>query len=283
MKHITTQNLKPNPTPLPELKSSPAASSNATPSAPKTTDLAGTGRIDRKRTGMPSYTDEQLDNMRRVIANRLTEAKTTIPHEYATREIDLTELNALRKELNAEREDTSKLSVTDFLIRASALALRQVPETNAQYDSKSKETKIMETVDISLAVALDGGLITPIVPKADLKGLSSISTTTKDLVKRARNKTLKPHEFQGGTFSISNLGMFGIHEFSAVINPPQAMILAVGGPIPGVVTTESGAPRATSSMRVTLSFDARVVSADSASKWLDSFHNFLTNPTLMLL
>lgn len=288
LKHIEAKSLKPSPSPLSEFKStssgaSAAASSSASASAAPAVSTSSSARINRKRTGASTYTDIQLDNMRRVIAQRLTESKTTVPHEYATREIDLVALSDLRKTLNASRGDGEKLSVTDFLIRASALALRQVPETNAQFDTKTKEVKLVDNVDISLAVAIDGGLITPIIPAADKKGLGSIATTSKDLVKRARSKALKPHEFQGGTFSVSNLGMFGITEFSAVLNPPQAMILAVGGPLSTVVATETGAPKATTTMRVTLSYDARVVSADSASKWLDSFHDFLTNPTLMML
>lgn len=287
LKFIQTKSLTPNPTPLSSFKSSAASSSTASSSATSTSSGAfpaasASGRINRKRTGPSTYTDTQLDNMRRVIAQRLTESKTTVPHEYATREIDLVALSGLRKALNATRGDGEKLSVTDFLIRASALALRQVPETNAQFDPKTKEIKLMDNVDISLAVAIEGGLITPIIPAADKKGLGSICSTSKDLVKRARGKALKPHEFQGGTFSVSNLGMFGITEFSAVLNPPQAMILAVGGPLSSVVSTETGV-KATTTMRVTLSYDARVVSADSASKWLDSFHNYLTDPTMMML
>lgn len=288
LKHIESKNLKPSPTPLSDFKSTsssaPAASSSASSgSAVAASSVSSGSRINRKRTGASTFTDIQLDNMRRVIAQRLTESKTTVPHEYATREIDLSALTALRKTLNATRADGEKLSVTDFLIRASALALRQVPETNAQFDTKTKEIKLMDTVDISLAVAIEGGLITPIIPAADQKGLGGIASVAKDLIKRARGKALKPHEFQGGTFSISNLGMFGITEFSAVLNPPQAMILAVGGPLSTVAATETGDAKATTTMRVTLSYDARVVSADSASKWLDSFHDFLTNPTFMML
>lgn len=222
--------------------------------------------------------------MRRVIAQRLTESKTTVPHAYATRELDIDTLSALRKQLNAQLDETTKLSVTDFLTRAAALALRTVPEANAQYNVKTGEVALLSNIDISMAVALDSGLITPILFGADKKGLTKLSAETKDLVKRARNKGLKPHEYQGGTFSISNLGMFGITEFSAVLNPPQAMILAVGGPIAKVEQdAATNQPKAATGLRVTLSYDARAVSPDIAHKFLDVFQDFLASPTKMLL
>jgi pyruvate dehydrogenase E2 component (dihydrolipoamide acetyltransferase) len=207
-----------------------------------------------------------------------------VPHSYATREINLGALSSLRKQLNAQLEDASKLSVTDFLMRASALALKIVPEANAQFDAKTGQANLLPNIDISLAVALDAGLITPIVVSADKKGLSKISSETKDLVTRARSNRLKPHEYQGGTFSISNLGMYGISEFTAVINPPQAMILAVGGPISGATFDEaSQAPKASTSLRVSLSYDARAISTDVAFKWLDTFEEILNNPQRMML
>jgi len=290
LNYVAVKNMKPNPTPLPPLQPKPVSPSDASakPSSIATACPMSSGvplRVNRKRTGPAAYTEVPTDNMRRVIAHRLTESKTTVPHAYATREIDMAQLTVLRKKLNAGLEESAKLSVTDFLIRACALALKQVPEANSTYSAGTQETSLLSNVDISLAVALDSGLITPIIFGADTKGIASIAATSKDLVKRARNKGLKPHEYQGGTFSISNLGMFGITEFSAVINPPQSMILAVGGPLQSVsiASSTSATPSINTSIRVTLSCDARAVSADVAAKWLDVFEQILTNPTRMML
>jgi pyruvate dehydrogenase complex dihydrolipoamide acetyltransferase long form len=291
LKYVVSKSLKPNPAPLPplETKAASVASSSSVSLKSTSSQVSSRGapqRVVRNRTGPAAYDDEPTDQMRRVIAQRLTESKTTVPHAYATREINLGPLSVLRKKLNASLEDTSKLSVTDFLIRAAAASLRQVPEANSQYNPKTKDITLLSNIDISLAVALEGGLITPIIFGADKKGLSTLSAEAKDLAKRARNKGLKPHEYQGGTFSISNLGMFGITEFSAVINPPQAMILAVGGPIQSTIPSSdasSSALQALTSMRVTLSYDARAVDGDIATKWLDVFQEYLANPTRLML
>ncbi len=163
--------------------------------------------------------------MRRVIARRLTESKQTIPHFYLTVDCEIDELMKIRAELNA-KSDAYRISVNDFVIRAAALALRQVPAANASWSDEA--ILRWDTVDIAVAVALDDGLITPIVKSADRKGLATIANETKDLAARARAGKLKLEEFQGGTFSISNLGMFGVRDFAAVINPPHGGILAVG-------------------------------------------------------
>lgn len=291
--YVKLQNLKPSPQPLPPYASTateaPVASAKTQSgqSAPQkaTTGSAAPlpGRVQRNRTGPAAFSEEETDNMRRVIAQRLTESKATVPHAYATRELDIDALSALRKSLNGQLAETAKLSVTDFLTRAAALALRSVPEANAQYNPKTGAVTLLSNIDISMAVALEHGLITPILFGADKKGLTTLSAETKDLVRRARNKGLKPHEYQGGTFSISNLGMFGITEFSAVLNPPQAMILAVGGPLSKVEVDAAGKPKAATGIRVTLSYDARAVSTDIAHKFLDVFQELLATPTKMLL
>src|SRR6516225_4510701 len=175
--------------------------------------------------GNPPYTERPLTAMRRVIARRLTESKQTIPHFYLTVDCEIDELLKFRAELNA-KSDAYRISVNDFVIRAAALALRQVPAANASWSDEA--ILLWDSVDVAVAVALDDGLITPIVKNADRKGLATIANETKDLAARARGGKLKLEEFQGGTFSISNLGMFGVRDFAAVINPPHGGILAVG-------------------------------------------------------
>jgi pyruvate dehydrogenase E2 component (dihydrolipoamide acetyltransferase) len=203
-------------------------------------------------------------------------------------EIELDELMALRKTL---KDDFGvKVSVNDLIIRSSALALRDVPEVNATYDPKTSQVSIQPTIDISVAVATPTGLITPIVPKTDELGLTQITETVRDLATRARLGKLKPAEYQGGTFCISNLGMFGIDEFSAVINPPQAAILAVGGgtrrivPSPWVDGAEKQLPPVIRTiMTARLSADRRVVDEATAALFLSAFHKYLSQPSLLLL
>src|SRR3546814_492393 len=164
--------------------------------------------------------------MRKAIARRLTEAKRDMPHFYLTLDCEIDALLKLRADFNAKADGQYKLSVNDFVIRAAALALKKVPAANVGFAGDA--LRWYKSVDVSVAVAIPDGLITPIVKGADAKGLAAISNEMKDLAARARDGKLKPEEFEGGTFSISNLGMYGISEFSAVINPPQAAILAVG-------------------------------------------------------
>ncbi|KAL1918672.1 uncharacterized protein VTP21DRAFT_2694 [Calcarisporiella thermophila] len=173
-----------------------------------------------------SYTDVPLSKMRSVIAERLTAAKSTIPHSYVSREITVDAMLNLRQTLNNELG--TKLSVNDFILKAAAKALRDVPKANVRF-GKGGDLELLDEVDISVAVATPTGLITPIVKSADMNGLQDISRVIKELAERAKKGKLKPEEYQGGTFSISNLGMFGINHFSAIINPPQGCILAVGG------------------------------------------------------
>jgi len=229
------------------------------------------------------YTDLDLSNMRRTIAKRLSESKQNIPHYYLSVDVNMDEVMALRQELNSGSSGQFKLSVNDFVVKASALALQRVPECNSQW----METFIRQfnNVDISVAVSTDGGLITPILFDADKKGLRTINQEVVTLAEKARNKTIQPHEFVGGTFSISNLGMFGITNFSAVINPPQSCILAVGGTQERLIADSSSEKgyRTSKVMSVTLSCDHRVVDGAVGAQWLKEFRNYLEKPNTMLL
>jgi pyruvate dehydrogenase E2 component (dihydrolipoamide acetyltransferase) len=229
--------------------------------------------------GAPPFTEKPHSQMRRVIARRLTESKQTVPHFYMTVDCEIDELLRIRKVLNAASEG-NHISVNDFVIRAAALALRQVPAANASW---SEDAIILwERADIAVAVALDDGLITPIVKGADQKGLAQIASETKDLASRARAGKLKLEEFQGGTFSISNLGMYGIREFAAVINPPQGCILAVGAGEPRPVVKDGQLTVATV-MSCTLSCDHRAVDGAVGARFLQAFKRLVDEPARMLL
>ncbi|MGB8843348.1 MAG: 2-oxo acid dehydrogenase subunit E2, partial [Aliidongia sp.] len=217
--------------------------------------------------------------MRKTIAKRLTEAKQTIPHFYLTVECEIDELLKIRADLNGRGGDY-KLSVNDFVIRASALALKKVPEANASWSDDG--ILLWDSVDVAVAVAIDGGLITPIVKRADTKGLAGISNEMKDLGARAKSGKLKLEEFQGGTFSISNLGMFGIKEFSAVINPPHGAILAVGAGEQRPIV-KNGALGIATVMSCTLSVDHRVVDGATGARFLQAFKRLIEDPLSMLL
>lgn len=230
------------------------------------------------------YTDIPVSNIRGVIAKRLLQSKQTIPHYYLSASITMDAIMGLRGEFNKLLEKSgSKLSVNDFIIKAAALACRKVPEVNSSWqDSFIRQ---YETVDVSVAVSTDRGLITPIVFNAERKGISAISSDVRTLATKARDGKLQPHEFQGGTFSISNLGMFGVENFSAIINPPQACILAVGATEKKLIvdaTSEKGY-RAANVMKVTLSCDHRVVDGAVGAQWLAAFKGYLEKPTTMLL
>ena len=229
--------------------------------------------------GNVPYTERPLNAMRRVIARRLTESKQTVPHFYLTIDCEIDALLKIRTELNA-KSDTYRISVNDFVIRAAALALRQVPAANASWSDDA--ILLWDTVDIAVAVALDDGLITPIVKAADRKGLAAIASETKDLVARARAGKLKLEEFQGGTFSISNLGMYGVREFAAVINPPHGGILAVGAGEQRPVV-RNGALMVAPVMSCTLSCDHRVVDGAVGAQFLAAFKKLVEDPLTMLL
>lgn len=218
-----------------------------------------------------SYVDIPLTNMRRVIAKRLTESKSTIPHAYASIDSDMGAVTELRQKLKA---DGVKVSVNDFIIKASALALQRVTKVNAIWDNGAK---ISPTVDISVAVATPTGLITPIVKGATFLSVDQISEEVKELAGRAKIGKLKPEEYQGGSFSISNLGMFGVSEFTAVINPPQVAIMAIGGS--RSVAQEDGEHK---KMTVTLSYDARALDALDVTRFLEEFRYAMENPQSLL-
>jgi pyruvate dehydrogenase E2 component (dihydrolipoamide acetyltransferase) len=224
-------------------------------------------------------------SMRKVIARRLTEAKSTIPHFYVSMDIEIDALIELMNKLNAkspprDAPDSYFITINDLVIKASAAALRRMPTVNAAWTDDGMV--LFDDVDISIAVAIPDGLITPIIRKADQKGLLTISREMKDLAGRARAGRLKPEEFQGGGFSISNMGMFGVSEFSAIINPPQAAILAVGAGRKRPVVKNDDLAIATV-MTVTLSVDHRVVDGALGANWLKAFKAIVEDPLSLML
>ena len=218
--------------------------------------------------------------MRRTIAARLQESKQQAPHFYLTVDCELDTLLENRKALNAQAGDDVKISVNDLIIRAAAMAQKAVPQVNGYFEDEG--CRYFEDVDISMAVAIEGGLITPVVRNADKLGLAELSKTTKDLALRAREGKLAPEEYAGGGFTISNLGMFGVREFAAVINPPQSAILAVGAGEQRAVVKD-GALAVATVMSVTLSADHRIVDGALGAQWLQAFKGFIENPVTMLL
>lgn len=227
------------------------------------------------------FREERLSNMRKTIAKRLTESKTTVPHFYLTIECEIDKLLAQRKELNDKLADSGiKISVNDFIIRACGLALKKVPAANTQF--AGDKMYWYERADISMAVAIDGGLVTPVIRGADQMGLADIATTAKELALKARDGKLMPEDYAGGTFSISNLGMFGIKEFSAVINPPQGAILAIGAGEQRPVVKD-GALAVATVMSCTMSCDHRAVDGAVGAEFLKAFKGFIEDPITMLL
>jgi pyruvate dehydrogenase E2 component (dihydrolipoamide acetyltransferase) len=257
----------------------PAAPPEApSPAAPAPLPALSKARV-LALAGNPPYTERPLTAMRRVIARRLTESKQTVPHFYLTVDCEIDELMRFRAELNA-KSDAYRISVNDFVVRATALALRQVPAANASWSDEA--ILRWDSVDIAVAVALDDGLITPIVKHADRKGLAVIANETKDLAERARAGKLRLEEFQGGTFSISNLGMFGVRDFAAVINPPHGGILAVGAGEQRPVV-KNGALAIATVMSCTLACDHRVVDGAVGAQFLAAFKKLVEDPLTMLL
>ena len=248
------------------------------PIAQTTTALAGT-----TSAGATQQDDSYLvanSQMRRAIASRLQDSKQQAPHFYLTVDCVIDNLLEARKALNAKAAEGIKISVNDMIIRAAAMALIAVPEANASWEGEN--TRLFRHADIAMAVAIDGGLITPIVWAAEQKGLAALSQVTADLAARARDGKLAANEYTGGSFTISNLGMFGVREFAAVINPPHGGILAVGAGEQRPIVIDGNLAVATV-MSVTLSADHRAVDGAVGARWLQAFKGFVENPVTMLL
>ena len=220
--------------------------------------------------------------MMKVIGERMTEAKQHVPHFYATVEVDMNNAMALRKQLNAQLEEEGiKLSVNDFVMKACAAALRNHPNLNAIYTTKGVE--LHQKVDMAMAVALDQGLITPVIRDAGSKGLAQISRESKDLATRAREGGLKPEEYQGGTFTVSNMGMFGIESFTAIINPPQAAIIAVSSIVKRPTFDENDEVVPASMMKLTLSADHRIANGRDGAMYMAEVQKVLENPIMLMV
>jgi pyruvate dehydrogenase E2 component (dihydrolipoamide acetyltransferase) len=234
-----------------------------------------------------AYEEMPLDSMRRTIATRLVEAKQTIPHFYLTADLDSGRLIAMREEANAaapknkDGQPAFKLSLNDFIIKAWAAALQRIAAANAVW--AGDRILRFQHSDIGVAVALEGGLITPVVRNAEAKSLTAISAEMRDLAERARHKKLRPNEYQGGSSAISNLGMYGVREFSAIINPPHATILAVGATRRAPVEADDGSVKFISQLTVTLSCDHRVVDGALGAELLAAFKNFIEKPVTALV
>ena len=228
-----------------------------------------------------SYRLEPLDGMRKTVARRLTQSFMQIPHFPLNVDIALDKLLAARKGINEAAPEGVKVSVNDMLIKASAMALMAEPDCNASYSDNG--IAYHNGAHVSVAVAIDGGLITPVIRDAEKKGLADISAEMKDLATRARERKLKPQEYMGGTFSISNLGMFGIQSFASIINPPEGMIMSVGAGEKRAVIGEDGAVKAATIMTVTLTCDHRVIGGAEGARWLQAFKRYVETPESMLL
>lgn len=251
----------------------------AAPAAPLATGTSA-DKVARMYEGR-AYEEVSLDGMRKTIAARLTEAKQTVPHFYLRRDIQLDALLKFRAQLNKQLEGRSiKLSVNDFIIKAVANALQAVPDANAVW--AGDRVLKMEASDVAVAVAIEGGLFTPVLQDSHIKSLSSLSAEMKDLAARARNRKLAPHEYQGGSFAISNLGMFGIDNFDAIVNPPHAGILAVGAGTKKPVVGADGELKVATVMSVTMSVDHRVIDGALGAQLLQAIVENLENPMIML-
>jgi pyruvate dehydrogenase E2 component (dihydrolipoamide acetyltransferase) len=264
---------KPGAAPAPAASSS--APAPAAMAAGPATDVVLKTYADREFEEVP------LDGMRKTIAARLTEAKQSVPHFYLRRDIELDALLKFRSTLNKQLEPRGiKLSVNDFIIKACALALQQVPDANAVW-AGDRVLKLKPS-DVAVAVAIEGGLFTPVLKDSEMKSLSALSAEMKDLASRARDRKLAPHEYVGGSFAISNLGMFGIDNFDAIINPPHAAILAVGAGAKKPVVGEDGEVKVATVMSTTLSVDHRVIDGALGANLLNAIKDNLENPVAML-
>ncbi|MCX7585134.1 pyruvate dehydrogenase complex dihydrolipoamide acetyltransferase [Phenylobacterium sp. 58.2.17] len=254
----------------------PAAAAAASAAAPRQA-------LSLAQMGIPdgSYDLIPLDGMRKTVARRMTDSFRDVPHFPLTIDLEIDGLLSSRAKINAMLEKQGvKVSVNDLVIKAAAVALKQVPEANASYSPEG--IAMHHNADIAMAVAIEGGLITPIIRKAETKGLAQIAVEAKDLAERARTRKLKPEEFQGGTFSVSNLGMFGIKSFGSIINEPQGCILSVGAGEPRPVV-KNGQLAIATVMTVTLSCDHRVVDGATGARWLQAFKALIEDPITMIV
>lgn len=273
---LASRGSSPTPAPAPTLSPRPAATATATAAAAAGA-AAPLGAL---------FTDVPLTNVRKIIAGRLSESKRTIPHAYVEKKVTIEPVLALRREVNAElaRRNEKPTSLNDWIVKAVAVALVRVPGVNVTRDPATGNVVGHASPSISVAVAIPDGLITPIVHDAAAKSVAAIGAEVRLLADKAKNGKLLPHEFQGGTFTVSNLGMFGIASFSAVINPPQTAILAVGGSVPRVVLDEATKkPRQTQTVSLSLSYDSRAIDEETAASFLQTLDAILENPLSGLL
>lgn len=251
-------------------KAEAAPVSQSAPSFAQTPDVQGAS----------AFREENTSKMRQIIASRLAESIGPIPTFYLTVEIEMDKALEFRKQINASLKEDEKVSVNDVIVKTAAMASLKHPFVNSSY--RNDKIRFYEDADVGVAVAIDEGLITPVVRGANKKGIAQIAKEVKELAGRAREKKLAPEEYTGATFSISNLGMFGIKEFTAIINPPEAAILAVGGATPTAVVRD-GEIVVRQMMHVTMSCDHRVIDGATGAKFLQTFKQMLENPILMLM
>ena len=265
----------------PGASSSTAASAGASAPAGSPDGLILPQILDDRVYAPDSYELKPLDGMRKTVAKRLTTSFMQVPHFPLNVDISLDKLLSSRAAINEAAPEGVKVSVNDMLIKASAMALMAEPDCNASFTDNG--IAYHKSAHISVAVAIDGGLITPVIRDAQTKGLRQISEEMKDLATRARDRKLKPQEYMGGTFSISNLGMFGIKSFASIINPPEGMIMSVGAGEKRAIVKADGSIGAATQMTVTLTCDHRVIGGAEGAKWLQAFKRFVETPETMLL
>lgn len=231
-----------------------------------------------------AYETESISQMRKTISRRLSQSKFTAPHFYLTVDVDMAEAISARQRLNelAEEQDRPRISFNDLITKAAAVALTQHPQVNSSYLADEGEIRYYKQVHVGIAVAIEAGLITPVIRNADRKGLAQIAEETRTLAERARNRELQPEEFEGSTFTTTNLGMFGIEEFTGIINPPNACILAIGA-IRDEAVVENGAVVPGKRMKMTLSCDHRIVDGATGADFLKTVQHYLEEPMNLLL
>lgn len=263
---------RPQPTPAPAPEAPAAAPAAPAAPAPAAAPMAATAPA-----GAPESELVDLPRIRQTIARRMTESFQA-PHFYITNTVDMGKALAFREEINAQVDGPQKVSVNDLIVKAVALALRKFPSLNASF--AGDQVRLYKRIDVGIAVALDGGLITPVIPDTDNKSLGAIAAMSKDLIERARGGGLRPEEYQGGTFTVSNLGMYGVESFVAVINPPQAAILAIGT-INKEPVYRDGEFVPVDIMRMTISADHRVTDGAEAARFLAEVKRYLEKPMLL--